>query len=274
MEDGANPRLCNLQTIAAETPAGITVRGRKGMVGHFDVADRFLVTAGNPPGPTGPDAILEKRLEILLRQITESAPGQTGPDAILLVLLDSSRKEIACRPLRLQSGELTADVDFRDAPADRDACMTCRWADWLRLVDRAKIALAAYCVGAARAALDMGVAYAKERVQFGKPIGSFQAIQHKLAEAACSTELAKIAVYQAAWLSDHQANCEGESAAAKLLAGEAVGKAALNSALTHGAYGFSMDNDIQFYFRRIKSLQHEIEGPETQKELIAASSGF
>ncbi len=247
-ESEQDSRECRMETKLTPHSDHVIINGNKSMVSCFDVATHFMVSG--------------------------KSPAQATNDEFTLALLEAGAKEVSRRQMRLQSGEIVADLQIKGAVAGNDVCMVGQWPDWLKLMDKAKISLAAYCVGAAKAALDMGVSYVKDRRQFGKPIGSFQAIQHKLAEAAASIELARIAVYHAAWLSENGDNWTAEAAAAKLLAGQAIGKSAKSSAFCHGAYGFSMDNDIQFYFRRIKVLQHQLGSPEMQKELIAVSSGF
>jgi alkylation response protein AidB-like acyl-CoA dehydrogenase len=138
----------------------------------------------------------------------------------------------------------------------------------LNVLDGGKIVLAAYAVGAAQAAVDMALAYSKMRVQFGRPIGSFQALQHKLADAAMGVEQARTLVQYAAWLRGAQRPCSQEAAMAKLLAGSAFRRAAYAATLTHGGYGFMEEQDIQLYFRRAKLLEHQLGSPVAQQESI------
>ena len=141
------------------------------------------------------------------------------------------------------------------------------------VVDGAKIALAAYAVGAAEAALDMAVAYSKIRIQFDRPIGSFQSLQHKLADAAMQVEQARTLVYYTAWVRQERGSCPREAAMTKLLAGNAFRQAAYAATLTHGGYGFMEEQDIQLYFRRAKLLEHQVEGPGAQTEIIISAAG-
>lgn len=144
------------------------------------------------------------------------------------------------------------------------------WTGWLAAVDAAKIIAGAWAVGAARAALDMAVAYAKVREQFNRPIGSFQAVQHRLADAAIALEQASCLVRYAAWRRDTAGGCTREAAMARLVAGRAVRQVTHAAMLTHGGYGFMEEYDIQLYFRRAKQLEQLVEGPVLQRELIAA----
>jgi alkylation response protein AidB-like acyl-CoA dehydrogenase len=106
------------------------------------------------------------------------------------------------------------------------------------------------------------------RVQFGRPIGSFQALQHKLADAAMHVEQARMLVHLAAWLRDTRGACIEEAAMAKLVAGRALKRAAYTATLTHGGYGFMEEQDVQLYFRRAKVLEQRLGGPAAQQELI------
>jgi len=136
----------------------------------------------------------------------------------------------------------------------------------------AKIIAAAWGVGAARAALDMALVYARDRRQFGRPIGSFQAVQHRLADAAIALEQASAMVRYAAWLRSGGGECAREAAMAKLVAGGAVRRVTRAAALTHGGYGFMEEFDIQLYVRRAKQYDQLVEGPALQRELIAGEA--
>lgn len=143
------------------------------------------------------------------------------------------------------------------------------WDDWLEVIDAAKIIVAGWAVGAARAALDMAVEYAKVRQQFDRPIGSFQAIQHRLADAAIAVEQATAMVRYAAWLRGNSGQWKREARMARLVAGRVVRQVVHAAMLTHGGYGFMEEYDIQLYCRRAKQLEFMVEGPMLQRELIA-----
>lgn len=124
-----------------------------------------------------------------------------------------------------------------------------------RIYDTALVALANEMVGGAQALLDSAVEYTKLRVQFGRTIGSFQAIKHRLADLLVDVELAKTAAYQAA-----QALADGEAVAstaslAKFVASDVYMKAALETIQLHGGIGFTWENDTHLWFRRAKSSE-------------------
>jgi alkylation response protein AidB-like acyl-CoA dehydrogenase len=116
---------------------------------------------------------------------------------------------------------------------------------------RATVALAAEMVGAARRIADMSVAYAKERYQFGVPIGSFQAIQHKLADMSLAVERAQSAVQYAAMALDAEdADRHRAAHTAKAAAGVAATMAAKDGVQTHGGIGFTWEHDLHLFLRR------------------------
>jgi alkylation response protein AidB-like acyl-CoA dehydrogenase len=120
-----------------------------------------------------------------------------------------------------------------------------------QVMQRATVALAAEMVGTARRLLDMSVAYAKERIQFDVPIGSFQAIQHRLAECSLAVERAIAAVYYAAMTIDAD---DGERSravhVAKAAAGTAATRATKDAAQVHGGIGYTWEHDLHLFFRR------------------------
>jgi acyl-CoA dehydrogenase len=112
-----------------------------------------------------------------------------------------------------------------------------------------RILIAAEAVGLGRAALGRAVAYAKERVVFGRPIGKNQAIQHPLAECWAELEAANLMIFKAASLHDQQMPCGAEANAAKFLAGEAAFKACQTAVMTHGGMGYAKEYHVERYLR-------------------------
>jgi alkylation response protein AidB-like acyl-CoA dehydrogenase len=120
-----------------------------------------------------------------------------------------------------------------------------------RVVERATVALAAEMVGTSRRLLDMSIAYAKERIQFDVPIGSFQAIQHRLAECSLSVERATAAAQYAAMTLDADDPVRTRAVhVAKAAAGTAAMRATKDAAQIHGGIGYTWEHDLHLYFRR------------------------
>ena len=132
-----------------------------------------------------------------------------------------------------------------------------------RTLDLAAVALAAEQVGGAQRCLDMAVDYAKTRIQFGRPIGSFQAIKHKCADMLLEVESAKSAAYYAGWAAaEDSEELPVVASLAKSYCSEAYFHAAAENIQIHGGIGFTWEHDAHLYFKRAKSLRTAAGGPE------------
>jgi alkylation response protein AidB-like acyl-CoA dehydrogenase len=131
------------------------------------------------------------------------------------------------------------------------------------------LATAAQLVGAGQAMLDMSVAYAKQRSQFGRIIGSYQAIKHKLADVHIALELARPLVYGAALsLGEGSPDTARDVSAAKAAASDAALLAARSSLQTHGAIGFTAEHDLSLWLLRVQALHSAWGGPTTHRRRV------
>jgi alkylation response protein AidB-like acyl-CoA dehydrogenase len=188
-----------------------------------------------------------------------------------LFLVEPGAAGLTATPQPLMSGEPLVRLRLDDVRLGADAAVGEAMAPdalWGSLLDGAKVAVAAYALGAASAAVDMGVAYAKERQQFGRPIGSFQAVQHRLANLQILVEQARLLTYHAAWLLDEGADARRAAAMAKLRASIAVREAGTGDILVHGGYGFMLEADPQLYYRRAKTLELAFGNPDAERGLL------
>lgn len=129
------------------------------------------------------------------------------------------------------------------------------FAQHLSVLQTGRISIAAMAVGAAQACLDESLRYSGERVQFGKPISSFQGIQFKLADMAVAIELARNQYLKAAWLKDRGRKHTFEATVAKLFASEMLEKVASDAVQIHGGYGYMAEYPVSRYYRGAKVLQ-------------------
>jgi len=139
----------------------------------------------------------------------------------------------------------------------------------LASLDRGRIGVAAMGVGIASAALDTAKAYARERVQFGQPIASLQAIQFKIADMATEVDAARLLAYRAANLADHGGRFTREAAMAKLYASEAAMRTTLEAVQILGGYGLSRDHAVERHMRDAKTLAL-IEGTSEIQRLVVS----
>ena len=149
-------------------------------------------------------------------------------------------------------------------------------ADALRkTLEQAAVCLASECVGGSEKTMDMAVQYAKDRYQFGRPIGSFQAIKHKCADMLLRLESAKSAAYYAAWAATED-NEELSVAAslAKAYCTESYFANSRENIQVHGGIGFTYEHDAHLYYRRAKTCELFLGDPTYHRELIATNLGI
>lgn len=152
-------------------------------------------------------------------------------------------------------------------------------ADPLLAYDRAALGTAAQCIGVARRLLDATVEYVAERHQFGKPVGSYQAVKHHLADVRIAIEFAAPLVYRAAWSvahpETHDATIRGRDVSmAKAQASDAVDVAARKALQCHGAIGYTFEYDLQLWLKRAWALSAANGDARTHRDRVASALGL
>ena len=228
-------------------PAGVTTRvdsdsrvtGAKRHVQFAKAADRYLVLA------RGDD------------------------DDVQYVLVDPSDPGVTMSQQQTIASDTQYRVDFDGAAGERVA--TAGWQVWDDVMHDGIVLLAAQAAGGARYALDITVQYAKDRQQFDKPLGAFQAIAHYLADAVTTVDGAETLVYEAAWARDAgRPEARRLAAMAKLFACQTFRDVTAMAQQVFGGVGFTVEYDIQLFFRRAKQLQVSWWNDPYLEELIAA----
>ncbi len=233
-----------VHAVATRNGALWTIDGNKTYVIDGNTADTFVVVARAPDSQGGAG------LSFFIVD-----PNAAGVTRTPLATMDATRKQ--------------AKVEFRRAPAELLGDAGAGASALSRTFDHAAIALANEMVGGAQALLDSAVAYAAMRVQFGRAIGSFQAIKHKCADMLLDVELAKSAAYYAA-----QAEAAGDpqtpslASLAKAAAADAYMRTAASTIQVHGGIGFTWDHDTHLWFKRAKSSEVLLGDPNHHRELM------
>jgi alkylation response protein AidB-like acyl-CoA dehydrogenase len=180
-----------------------------------------------------------------------------GVEDVIGLLVDPEASGVKMTRTRNHADDALYQVDFNNvAVSAADVLETSQfWRVWEKAMTRSIVAQAAQAVGAAEAIHAMAADYSKQRVQFGKPIGSFQAIAHYLADAIVKIEGTKVLVYQAAWAIDNNKPYEKLAAQAKLQACNVFRDVSAIGVQIHGGFGFTSEGDPQLYFRRAKHWQ-------------------
>jgi alkylation response protein AidB-like acyl-CoA dehydrogenase len=143
------------------------------------------------------------------------------------------------------------------------------YSDALNILDKGRIGIGAWSVGIGRAALTAACAYAKQRVQFGRPIAQFQAIGNMIADMATELDAARLLVWRAAWMQDHKQRTRRESSVAKYYAARAAVRACDAAVQIHGGYGYTRDFPVERYLRDVKLAEIGEGTNEVQKMVIA-----
>jgi alkylation response protein AidB-like acyl-CoA dehydrogenase len=144
------------------------------------------------------------------------------------------------------------------------------WNTLSEVINCGKVMLAGEMMGGAQKVLETTVEYAKVRVQFGRPIGSFQAVQHKCANMMIDVEGAKSAAYYAAWaVSNEVPEAALAAALAKAAASDAFRRVSADGIQVHGGIGFTWDHDMHLYFKRAKSSEFTFGDATWNRELVA-----
>ena len=198
-----------------------------------------------------------------------------GRGGLSLYAVDAGAEGVAVQPLTpLDETRKLARLAFENVPA---RCLGATGGSETalgRTLQLGAVALANEMVGGAERLLESAVGYAKERVQFGRPIGSFQAVKHRCAELLLAVELAKSAAYRAASAAaEDDADLPALASLAKAAAAEAYMQAARDCIQLHGGIGFTWDNDTHLWYRRAKSSEVFLGTPAAHREALVRHRG-
>jgi alkylation response protein AidB-like acyl-CoA dehydrogenase len=201
--------------------------------------------------------------------------GTSGAEGISLFTVDGAATGLTRTALAtMDQTRKQAKLEFAGVAAAPLGEPGAAWPALAKTLDQAAAMLSNEMVGGAQTVLDMAVDYAKVRVQFGRPIGSFQAIKHKCADMLMEVESGKSAAYYAAWAASED-NDELPTAAslAKAYCSDAYFHAAGENIQIHGGIGFTWEHDAHLYFKRAKTSELLLGDPAYHRELLAQHIG-
>lgn len=207
---------------------------------------------------------------------TKDGAGK-GEDGITLFLVDGKSPRIATTLLKTIAGDKQCEVTFDNVRVPQKNMLGERDKGWpvvAKILQKATVAKCAEMIGGAQAALDMSVAYAKERIQFGRPIGSFQAIQHHCANMVTDVDGSRFITYQAAWKVSEGLPAVMEVSMAKAWVSEAYRRVTQLGHQIHGGIGFCMDHDMPLYFKRAKAAEPTFGSADWHREIVARELGL
>jgi len=248
-EAGSGSDASGMKTTAQKEGKHWIINGSKMFITQGTVGSLYLVLA-----KTDPDA---------------------GKDGISAFVVEREREGVTpgkkISKLGMNSSD-TSEVNFENVKVpefNQVGKLNEGFKDALRILDGGRIGIGAMAVGIARGALEESLKYARERKQFGRPIGDFQAIEHKLSDIATNVEAARLMVLRAAWKKQRGESFSQEASMAKLFASEKATEAALEAIQIHGGYGYTTEYHVERFLRDAKLLEIGEGTNEIQRMIIA-----
>ena len=245
-EAGAAYEPWDIQAIASQQGGGYEITGTKLFVPDATAADVILVA-------------------------TRTSAGSDTADGISLFLVPAGTDGLTITPMQSVGNERVFEVSLDKVNVSADSAIGAVGEAW-PIIDRAIMrATAAQCIemlGGSEAVLDMTVEYAKGRTQFGRAIGTFQAVQHHCARMATDVEGSKNIAYQAVWRLSEGLPAQKEVAMAKAWIGPAYRRVCGTAHQCHGAIGFTKEHDLQLYTRRAKVHELTYGDANHHKEIV------
>ncbi|MSO41979.1 MAG: acyl-CoA dehydrogenase [Solirubrobacterales bacterium] len=243
-----------LSTEAKRSNGGFVLNGQKVFCSNAHIADHILVVA-------------------------RTTKGDNKHEGLTMIWVPREAEGLEMNPIDTMGGRETNHLYFTDVEAPEDAVLGEVDRGWMQLMaglNVERLILAATMLGIAERAFDDALAYVKERKQFGRPIGSFQALQHRLADMATELEAAKLMTYWVATLTDEDPDrmLPREASMVKLYVTESCKRIALEGMQMMGGYGYSSEYDMERYVRA--ALVSTISGgtSEIQRNIIAKTLGL
>jgi len=256
--------LANLEESDRHEPGGVQARARKTRDGFVLSGTKLFV-----PEAAAADVFL----------VAARSTAGTGPSGVSLFLVERGAPGVRVKPQRhVDLTRRFGEVVLKDVALPRTALVGALGQGWpllARLLDLAAIGIAADSLGGAQRAIEMAVDYSKVREQFGRKIGSFQAIKHIAAEMVADVEPARSLVWYAAYAWDRHPQAAARAAAmAKASLGEVYSRTVRRSVEMHGGIGFTWEFDLQLWFKRAHTNEAVFGDPAFHRERVAQLDGY
>lgn len=210
---------------------------------------------------------------ICVAKTKDSSRGQ----GISLFLVDGRSQSIICTPLQAIAGDKQYEVAFNQVKVPSNSLLGRLHKGWPYVEKVLQVAAVAKCaemIGGAKQVLEMTISYAKERVQFERHIGSFQAIQHHCANMVVGLDGARLITYQAAWMLSQGLSCTREVSMAKAWVSDVYRRITALGHQVHAGVGFIVDHDMPLYFRRAKGAEVAFGDAVFHREVVAQELGL
>jgi len=214
--------------------------------------------------------------------VTNARTAESRLGGITDFLVDTKSEGYTARPIKDLGyrGSNTCEVHYDDVKVPLENILggpeklNKGWSQMMRLLNTERLLLSACALGIGQGAFEYALNYAKEREQFGQPIGKFQVIQHKLVDMATELEAARCLAYCAAWKETQHMECVKETSMSKYFCSEVAKKVALEGVQILGGYGYAMEYDAQRYVRDVLVLPIGGGTTQIQKNIVGAQLGL
>ncbi len=209
--------------------------------------------------------------------VARTKEGGEPEKGITLFIVDASAHGIKHKVMPTTAQDKLCEVRFDNVSVPKDSVLGKIDEGWPiveMMLRKGAIARCAESIGAIRACVDITVAYAKERVQYERPIGAFQALQHIMADMWTAMETSRYLVYEAAWMESKGLPCAKEASMAKSYVNEVYRDVSKWAIRLHGAIATSDDHDIPLYYRRSKSADTAFGSTDFHREIVAQKIGL
>ena len=204
--------------------------------------------------------------------------GGNGEAGVSLFTVDSRSEGIRHNPIATISSDKLTEIRFENVQVPSQNMLGQEgkaWPVFKRIANKATVLEAAYLVGLAQMDFDITLDYTKDRIQFGRPVATFQALQHKAADMATDVDGSRYITYKAAWaVANEEADAEEQVHIAKAWASDASRRVVAQAQQMHGGIGFTKDYRIQLYFRRQKSAEVAWGDADHHREALARALGI
>ena len=248
-EPGSGSDASDMKTTAVKDGDNWIINGAKIFITQGSVGDTYVVLAKTDPtlGTKGISAFIVER---------EFEGVKPGEPMHKLGMNSSDTTEVYFENVKVPGENLLGDLGKG-------------FVDTMKVLDGGRIGIGALSVGIARGSLEESMKYAKERKQFGKSIGDFQAIEHKMVNMAVEIDAARLLVHRAAWLKDNDRPYTKEASMAKLFASELSERASLDAIQIHGGYGYTKEYHVERFLRDSKLMTIGEGTSEIQRLILA-----
>ena len=255
--------LALTEASASYDPASVTVKATLDKDGYLINGAKLFV----------PDANVADFMLLVARTDEKAAPDK----GLTVFIVDAKSQGISHTVLKTIAHDRLCEVVFKGVKVPKENILgkpNQGWEVVQKVMQKAAVAKCAQILGSIQMMLEMTVSYAKERVQYDHPIGSFQVIQHYCANMSTDVDGSRFSTYQAAWMLSQGLPCVSEVVIAKAWANEAFGRVSTLAHQIHGAIGCTIDHDLQFYTRQGAAAALTFGSGDACREMLAQEMGL